>query len=426
SSFQVTPPRPCDRVRLLLPEGRLFLHLVTGDSPREKNGVILGSLDSKDSRRVLADESSVALVPPVSGSRLAHLLFIRENTLMAQPFDLQTLQPAGDLFPAAEQVSLRANFNFALLSVSDNGILAYQAGGALQHSQLAWFDRGGKQLGLAGAPGAITNFALSPDEKTIAISRADARGKTSDIWLHEIARGTETRLTFHASHNDAPVWSPHGDRIVFASTRSRHYDIYQKATNGAGQDEPFLENPNRKGPYQWSRDGRFVIYGEVDAKTKFDVWFLENPAAPAADRKPVPFLKTEFNEVQGQLSPDGRWMAYASDESGRREVYVRPFPAADGQWRISTAGGDQPRLRGDGRELFYIASDRKLMAAAIKGGASSVKVVFEPGVPEPLFETRLVSLGQALFLYEVTADGKRFLMNLRGEAVSETPITIAV
>src|SRR5262249_23619325 len=129
---------------------------------------------------------------------------------------------------------------------------------------------------------------------------------------------------------------------------------------------------------------------------------------------------------QGQLSPDGRWMAYASDESGRREVYVRPFPAADGKWRISTAGGEQPRWRGDGRELFYIASDRKLMAGGIKAGGSGGEGGFEPGVPEPVFETGLVSLGQALFLYEVTADGKRFLMNLRGEAVSETPITIAV
>jgi Tol biopolymer transport system component len=239
-----------------------------------------------------------------------------------------------------------------------------------------------------------------------------------DLWLRDLTRGTEQRLTNSAPSNVAPFWSPKGDRIVFASSRSGTLNLYQKAANGTGKDELLLANGNFKHPTQWSRDGKFIVYSENDPKTRRDIWVL--PIDGGTQRKPIPFLRSEFNEFQGQLSPDSHWMAYTSDKTGQREVYVVAFPTGESEARISIDGGEQPRWRGDGKELFFIGADAKMMVVAVK--AVPGKPSFEPGAPQPLFEARLARApSNPLFEYDVTRDGKRFLLNTTGIGSTSAP-----
>jgi Tol biopolymer transport system component len=289
---------------------------------------------------------------------------------------------------------------------------------------MAWYDRSGKLLGTVGAPGPVWDPAISPDEKLIVFRRQTASG--SDLWLRDLALGPEQRFTTVLSFNIAPFWSPSGDRVVFRSTRSGGSgNLYQKAASGTGQDELLLTNGNNKVPMQWSRDGQFIVYSEFDLKTKWNIWLL--PMDKAAERKPVVFLRSEFNELFGQLSPDIHWMAYTSDETGQREVYVRPFPSGEGKRRISIAGGEQPRWRADGKELFFVGTDGKVMAVAVKATAGT-KSSFEPGVPEALFEAHLApSYNGSLFEYDVTADGKRFLLDtVAGRSASAPLLNVIV
>ncbi|MBZ5634483.1 MAG: hypothetical protein LAO55_15275 [Acidobacteriia bacterium] len=414
-----------------LPDGRHFLYESATQS--EKNGIYLASLDGKENRRILADTSSGVFSPSVPQSRVGQLLFLREGNLMAQPFDAGSLQPAGDAFPVAEGVALAQN-NFAPVSVSDNGVLLYWTGGtggnALGgNNQMVWYDRGGKLLETVGAPGNVLMPAISPNEKTIAFSRL-AGGGNRDIWSRDLDRQNEQRLTTNASFNGLPFWSPKGDRIVFGSSRGGTLgDIYLRAS-ASGQDEPLLATPNQKSVDQWSRDGRFIVYSENDPKTKGDLWVLPVGEDGKPSGKPVQFLHSEFNEIQGQLSPDSRWMAYTSDKTGTREVYVQPFPAADNEMRISIAGGDQPRWNRDGKELFYLATDGKITAVPIIVSAGP-KPSLKAGTPAALFDAHIAIQNQAFFNYDVTADGKRFLVVTIAAAASSTapstpPLTVRV
>jgi Tol biopolymer transport system component len=392
---------------VFLPDGRHFLYVVSGASA-EKNGVYLSSLDGKENRRVLADVSSVSFA---SG----RLLFIRENTLMSQFFDSASGQTKGEVSTVAEGVSFPST-SYAPVSMSENGVLLYESGGLAVGNQMAWYDRGGKLLRDIGAATTRGVFdpAISPDGKSVAFRRISASGE--DLWLWDLTRGAEQRLTTDA-RSLAPVWSPNGDRMVFASGRSGTNNLYQKATSGTGKDELLLPSSNTKVPTQWSHDGRFIVYTELDPKTRGDIWVLP---IKDGERKAIPFLHSEFNEYQGQLSPDSHWMAYTSDETGQAEVYVRPFPAGERQWNISIAGGDQPRWRGDGKELFFVGADGKMMAVAVKALAGA-KPTFELSTPQPLFDTHLARPpGNVPFEYDLTADGKRFLVNTTGSRSTST------
>jgi Tol biopolymer transport system component len=265
--------------------------------------------------------------------------------------------------------------------------------------------------------------SISPDEKWIAFRRE--ANSQDDIWLRDLARRANQRLTTDTSVNGSPVWSPKGDRLVFRSDRGgAPYNLYQKAASGTGQDELLLATGNGKYPSQWSRDGRFVVYSETDPKTRQDILVL--PMEGGADRKPISFLHSEFNETFGQLSPDGHWMAYTSDESGQPEVYVRPFPAGDGQSKISIAGGEQPRWCCNGKELFFDSADGKIMAVAVTAVAGP-KPSFQPGAPHALFDAPLYGLDDLVFEYDVTPDGKRFLIDSPAAgAASVPPLTVVV
>jgi eukaryotic-like serine/threonine-protein kinase len=412
-----------------LPDGRHFLY-VTVASAAEQNGIYVASLDGKENRRVLPDASSPVFAPAAGGDT-GRLLFVRENNLMALPFNAGSRQASGDVFPVAEGVSLVQN-NFEPVSVSESGVLLYWSGGSNSgagSNQIVWFDRSGKLLEPALPQRGARMPSISPDEKMIAFARRT--GTSEDIWLRDLVRGTDRRFTSDPSQNLNPFWSPKGDRIVYRSNRGgKQGDLYQKATSGSGQDEVLLSNANAKVVTQWSRDGRFIVYFENDRKTRQDLWVFPVGDAPSGktEQKPVVFLKTEFNEIQGQLSPDSRWMAYSSDVSGMREVYVRPFPSADVEVRISTAGGEQPRWRGDGKELYYVSADGKLTAVAVKASAGP-KPVFDAGTPVPLFDAHLAGLGVTVYFnYDVTADGKRFLAITDGATAatgaSAPPLTV--
>lgn len=402
---------------VFLTDGNRFLYLVAR-ADEGKAGIYVASLDGKENRRLLADVSGPVFAASPGAGRI---LFIRENTLMAQPFDPVHGTMSGDVFPVVEGVSLTTNNHYAPVAVSDNGILLYESGGSAGgNATMTWYDRAGKLLGPVAGPG--FDPSISPDEKWIAFRRG--ANSQDDIWLRDLNRGADQRLTTDASVNGAPIWSPGGDRLVFASNRGgAPYNLYQRATSGTGPDEALFATRNNNIPSQWSRDGRFIVYCALDPKTKFDIWVL--PLDGSADRKPFAFANSEFNEEFGQLSPDSRWMAYTSDESGQSEVYVRPFPTGDGRTRISIAGGAQPRWCCQGKELFFVARDGKLMAVPVTVAAGP-KASLEPGTPHPLFEVHLAEgLNSSGMAYDVSADGKRFLAATAATgAASVPPLTV--
>jgi Tol biopolymer transport system component len=404
---EVTRPKGLFGFPVFLPDGRRFLYVVFAE---EERGVYLGSLDGEANRRVLADVSSVFFAA-------GRLLFTRENALLSQPFDAASGQTRGEISSIAEGIGSR--YGYTPATVSQTGVLAYESDVNINDHQMAWYDRGGKSLGTVGARGVILDPAISPDEKSVLFRRSSPSG--SDLWLRDLTRQSEQRFTTDTSFNNmAPFWSPKGDRVVFGSIRGGPVNLYQKVTNGTGKDELLFENGDNKEPTQWSRDGRFIVYQENDPKTGRDIWVL--PMDGVTDRKPVPFLRSKFDEFQGQLSPDSHWMAYTSDESGQPEVYVQPFPEGESRTKISTAGGEQPRWRGDGKELFFVNAEGKMMTVSMKVTAGTTPFI-EPGTPQALFEARLVRPQYIpLFEYDVTADGKRFLLDTTGGDSAPPPV----
>jgi Tol biopolymer transport system component len=325
---------------------------------------------------------------------------------VAQAFDVSSFSTKGEPL-AVLDVGSSTGSPFA---VSDTGTLAYAPGGPAQ-TQAVWVDRAGKQLGVAAPPGAYDNVALSPDDTRIAFDRNPQL--YNDVWLMDLQRRIVTRFTFQPPNNNVPVWSPDGRMVAFASSRSQlsavklvglnSLDIYQRPSNASAPDELLLKlsAPPIMFPSDWSADGRYLTYYRTDPKTLLDQWVLPL----FGDRKPFALLHSEFNESQGQFSPDGKLIAYTSDESGSAEVYVQSFPTLTEKRQVSISGGSQPRWNRNGKELFYLASDRKLMAVTCTPGA-----VFDFDAPHVLFDTLLASAALRQ-TYSVSRDGQRFLLN---------------
>jgi eukaryotic-like serine/threonine-protein kinase len=329
---------------------------------------------------------------------------------MAQPFDPDRLRITGRVFPLADQVGIQTG-GYALFTVSDNGVLVYRSGAPV-NQELVWMDRTGAPTQSAGPPGDYSNFRLSPDEKRIAFDR-DAQSTSPDTWTLDLLRSVTSRLTSDPATDNFPIWSPDGLRILFSSRRSGAFDLYIKSATGAGREELFLKlgTPTGWGT-DWSRDGRYVMYQIPDPKTGQDLWI----APQSGDRKPFPYLKTQFNEQDGRFSPDGHWVAYVSDETGSDEIHVQAFPLSGGKWPISRAGGSEPAWRKDGLELFYVAADQNLMAVPIKLGTT-----VDAGEAKVLFPVPVRTLKRS---YAVSRDGQRFLIiRPTGEA---HPITVVL
>lgn len=408
TAFDETNFETSHRWPYFLPDGRHFLFFVRSGRV-ENTGVYIGSLDSTQKTRLLAGVVAAAYSPP------GFLLFLQNETLMAQPFDTKSLKLTGQQVPIAEHVAYNQTLARGSFSVSENGVLVFRIGGGAVN-QPVWFDRSGKQIGSLGEPGIYFNLGLSPlDEKQAAVDVTDTQTGTNDIWLFDLARtGVSSRFTTDPGNDSSPLWSPDGSRLVFASNRGGGWTFYVKLASGGGKEEALLSSPEAKVPDDWSRDGQFIIYESVALKTKWDLWLLPM----TGDRKPSPLVQTDFNERQAQFSPDGKYIAYTSDKSGTPAVYVQTFPLSGNEVRISTGIGAQPRWRRDGRELFYIAGDRKLMVVDVKPGPT-----FEVSLPKPLFDTRVLTFTE-FRNYVVSADGQRFLINSIVEERGTIPISV--
>jgi serine/threonine protein kinase len=393
-----------------LPDGRHFLYTIVNQNSA-KTAVYAADLASAEHKLIAPAPSNAAYALP------GYLLFVRERTLLAQPFDTGKLQTTGDAIPIAEQVDAANGFERNHFSISQNGVLAYVSGGPGSGAlQLTWYDRTGKALAGVGKPAYINTPRLSPDGKTVATDRLDPASNNRDIWLLDVARGSEQRLTF-ADQNWFPVWSPDGRRVVYLRLSSQK--VLSKSADGTGPEEEV--EAAAKAPQDWTRDGRYLISATqfANPKTGNDLWALPFvPGKSVAAGKPLPLRNSEFQEYHGRVSPDGRWLAYQSNESKRTEVYVVAFPGLNGHWQVSVNGGSRPVWSRDGRELYFLDPDNKLMAVPVRSGEQ-----FQAGAPQPLFDVRLS--GNANASYDVSADG-RFLFATPTEQAATLPMTVVV
>jgi dipeptidyl aminopeptidase/acylaminoacyl peptidase len=340
-------------------------------------------------------------------------LFVRQGALLAQRFDLARRALSGEPMTVADSVAFEPVVGAAGFSASDAGVIAYRAGHP-PVTHLSWFDRTGQVVGTFGSPDQVglSNLMLSPDGGRVAVERT--LQNETDLWLLDSTRQMRFTRGSGANVTRYPVWSPDGSRIAFQRSGSGSVRISVRPSAGGGDDEVLFESSEGKVLSDWSPDSRFLLYYVPDPKTGTDLWVLPLEG----QRVPFAFLKSEANELHGQFSPDGHWVAYQSSESGRYEIYVRPFPGPGGQFPISTTGGVYPRWSPDGKEVYYIAPDAKLMAVPI----SATATMFEAGTPTTLFQTRRVGGGRNVtgrsHQYDVAPDG-RFLINV--EATSGTP-----
>ncbi len=389
------------RLAIFLADGRHFL--LRKSVTQGAAEIHLAALDSQETTRLAAADSQARYAN-------GHLFFARAGALFAAPFDYSNLKLTGEPFVVTDKVRVTGNPSVGHFSVSDNGSLVYDSNVLTDNQQLTWVDRAGKPLGTVGPVGEYEYLRLSPDGKRAAVVRTDPQSRSRDIYVIDLARGASSRLTFDPGDDRFPVWSPDGNRIAWRAHRDVGFQIYQKLASGVGQEELLLKDDVSIPANSWSADGRFLLYTRIDLKTRHDLWTLPL----AGDRQPALFLQTPFSESEGRFSPDGRWIAYTSDDQGRDEVYVQTFPASGGKWQVSTSGGQQPWWRSDGRELYYLSADGKLMAVEVKPGGS-----FEAGAPRALFDLAPVRAIGGSSSYAVTAAGDRFLfVTTREEAVS--------
>ena len=385
-----------------LPDGRHFLYMANG-AKAEDNAYRIGSLDSAE---------SMALAPAqtlVSYALSGYLLFVRDKTLVAQPFDAKALKTTGEPIPLAEHIGTDS-VGLARFSVSRDGTLAYRTGES--GDRLLWVDRSGKEGEVAGDPGDYHNPAFAPGGDRLAFDLGDPRSGKPDIWIRDLKRAVNSRFTFGDGATFCPLWSPDGRFIAYTVGE----DLFEKAVEGQGEEKLLLKSDELKFACDWSRDGRYIAFCSQGKETGWDIWVLPT----FGDKKPAPFLKTQFSELMPVFSPDGRFLAYHSNESGRSEVYVQSFPGPGGKWQISTAGGTEPHWRSDGKELYYRAPGQKLMAVDIQTGNGVTA-----GTPQVLFQGRF-DTGIARNRLLPTADGRRFLTVAPLGREAMTPTTVVL
>lgn len=395
------------RFPFFLPDGRRFLFYAVGTSSTA--GIYLGSLDDPDLKRLTAADGTGVYLPG------DWVLFVRGGSLLAQRLDLERRELTGDAVSMADPVVFDANTGATALTISSSGLIAYRIGG-IARRQLTWFDRSGNALGTLGPAddSALTGARLSPDGRRVVVFRT-VQGNT-DIWIMDSDRAT--RFTFDAGLDRYPTWSPDGSRIAFDSNRNGIRALYQKPSNLSEDEKVVLNSAQDSVVQDWSPDGRFMSFLSFDPQSGSDIWMLPLQG----DRKPFVFVKTGFDERRGMFSRDGHWVAYHSNESGRYEVYVRPFPGPGAQRQISTAGGLYPLWGYGDKELYYVAADGTLMASSVSIAGEALEL----GRPLTLFRTRIYGGGTEIAAglnYDITRDG-RFLINTVLDDAGATPITL--
>jgi Tol biopolymer transport system component len=388
-----------------LPDGRHFF--LFADGAAEARGVCIGSLESPEVRRLFAADSPAVFIAP------DRLLFVQQGTLFASRFDTRKLETVGQPVQVAQQV--------ATVSASAAGVVAYRTlpAGRPRGREFTWFDRSGKPLASLGELGGLTP-ELSPDGTQVAMHRGV--DGNYDVWLQDTTRGTPTRLTSDPSVEGFPIWSPDGSRIVFTS---RAQELHVKLASSAGAEEMLWKSSEFIHSSEWSPDGRFLLF-ESGTVGRRDVFALPLTADGKADGKPIPVANSVFDERLAKFSPDGRWIAYQSNETGRFEIYLRPFPSLDSKVPITGQGGLQVRWRRNGKELFYLALDGKLMAMPVMLSTNGKAV--NVGTASVLFPTNLLLIDPAPDInghgYDVSRDGNRFLMYTSADEQIAMPITL--
>jgi len=387
-----------------LPDGRAFLFLAIPE-----NAIYTGTIGSPDTLRLVASDSQARYAAP------GHLLFVRESTLLAQPFDASRATLSGEAVPVAEDVVVPSSgavlsFGSAAFDVSDSGVLIYRAGLTQRRNVLRWFDRAGAPLGVLGTEGVYADLELSPDGTELAVSVTEA--KNTDVWIFDVARGVRTRLTSDPEADIGPKWSPNGLEVAYARQQGPKPGLYTKAASGTSREETLVESDRMPFADSWFQGS--LLYELDDPKTTWDLWSLS-----VADRKTEPFIQMEGRQEFVRFSPDGKWAAYRSNETGRGEIYVVPSLQRNSKTLLSTEGGNYSRWRRDGREMFYVGTDATLMAAEVTAVGASFRV----GTVRPLFK---MAVGGPRYAYDVSPDGRRFLVNTIIETTTSAPISVVV
>lgn len=408
-----------NRWPLFLPDGKHFLFTSVdfgADLKGEGNAIYVAQLDSKEHRRLVSSNANAAYLS--SG----YLVFLRDDTLMAQRFDADQLQLKGEAFAIANGVEYLSSVARGLFSLSPAGILVYQRGAGTTFSQLVWVDREGKRLGTLGPPARYANPSLSPNGQKVAVDIDDPESSNTDIWVIESKHQVLTRISFDPGQDETPIWSHDGKHLLWLSDRGGKNGFYVKASDGSeiGESSTMpvgIDLSFASAPSDWSPDGRFVLYTDLQEGDALHLWVLPMKG----DQKPYRFLPGYSADIEGQFSPDGHWVAYSSNESGKWQVYVAPFPGSGNKFQISTEGGQQPRWRPDGKELFFLSRDRTLMAVSVK-----TRSQFEFSGPTPLFETHAHEPmpAEEFFTYDVSNGGGRFLINEDVERTDPRPLDI--
>jgi len=391
---------------VFLPDGKHYLFLaanIRGDT--DLNTLYVGSIDNQSEKRFLTKT-------PYNGDYAnGYLFFVRDGAIQAQKLDLGSYELSGDVVRIFDSVKPQSRILYATFAAGGDFVIAQKAG-EVSLSKLTWYDRSGKTISDSAPPDTYGNLAISPDGKEVAIDKTDAMNENTDVYIYDLARSSFRRLTFDPAIDSLPVWSPDHGRIAFGSSRGRNFDIYVKPADGSQAERELAPTSGVDTlPVDWSRDGQNLLY-----LAGHDLWLYS-----FADGQPHVFLKGTASLKNAQFSPDGKWVAYASNESGRWEVYVTSFPDAHGKWQVSTEGGEQPRWRGDGREIYFLSSDAKLMAVSV-----DAKNEFESGTPTVLFQTdpREQIATTERVIYDVSRDGQRFLVNSKYNNGSAHPMSV--
>ena len=395
---------------VFLPDGKRFVYVA-----RQVQGNLQakwGSLDGKESGDLPLQSALLQYAPP------GYLLFPREGAVFAQKLDVKSMKLAGAPWMVGGPVR-QGGAQIYQFSASGNGVLAWNAAAARTLSELVWLDASGRRAGAVGPPAFYGSPALAPDGSRLAVDIYDPSAKTGDIWILDLNRGSRTRFTFDPADDLDPVWSPDGRRVAWTSDRKGVRDLYVKSASGTDQDEPLLVSSLPKNPEDWSKDGGYLFFNQpVEGGPELSIFAL--PMGPGAERKPLPVRATEFLERQCQLSPNSKFLAYSSMQSGmQRQVYVQPFPPSGGRWQVSPSVGTEPQWKADGKELYYV-SGNKLLAAPVKTDGVS----FEAGVPRVLFEARFAT-EERRNRYVAARDG-RFLVNTLPEQTPTERSSISV
>jgi serine/threonine protein kinase/Tol biopolymer transport system component len=393
---KLLPGQVAHRSPWFLPDGRHFLFHAQGAG--ETSGLFVGSLDSTVTKRLGPSDSGAVY------SQAGHILFVREGTLLRQGFDLKKLEIIGEATPVAEHVPI--NGDVGAFSVSDTGVLAYRPAATVEQVVLTWMDRSGKVIGTVGSPAEYRGVDLSPDGKRLAVHRHEGEG--GDIWIFEVSRGLMSRFTFDPTReNSSPVWSSDSSHLIYNSGQNGRWRIYQKLATGTGNEEQLLETDLNMAPMSWSPDGTRVLMRVVDPNTQGN-----QSVFSFNDKKITNFINQPGNELWGQISPDGNWVAYASNETGRYEIYVKSFPSGTAQYQISGDGGWFPRWKRDGKELFFLTPNARSEMESVKINSSASSFQFDR--PVKLFDSGFINFthptGGTFLPWAVSADGQQFLI----------------